>query len=182
MLATVASPDNLPSASVATNVSKLPLNVPASLCFTAKPTDECTGSACHVPAGTACSTIVLIPFLLCLFWLCRPRSCRSIQGGQCSGPPSARIDPGAEEDQQPGQVVLPLDADLQERRRVDDLLDQERPEKRADERAAAAEDAGTAENDRRDARERVADAGVRVADRDLGAEHDAARRGEKRTE
>src|SRR6266849_370275 len=139
MLATVASPDNLPSASVATNVSKLPLNVPASLCFTAKPTDECTGSACHVPAGTACSTIVLIPFLLCLFDSCGPRSCRSIQGGQCSGPPSARIDPGAE-------------------------------------------DAGTAENDRRDARERVADAGVRVADRDLGAEHDAARRGEKRTE
>ena len=51
----------MPSASVASNSSKVPLNVITPLCFTAKPMLECTESRLQVPVGTVvvCSVVLI---------------------------------------------------------------------------------------------------------------------------
>src|SRR5437764_11266763 len=96
--------------------------------------------------------------------------------------PRARVDACADEDQDAWQERLPGDGDVQEGDRGDDLLDQHRAEKRADERAASAEDACAAKHDGGDARERVAHPDLGVADADLRGEHEGAERGEQRAE
>ena len=63
-LATLALPSRLPSTSLASNSSNLPLNVMTPLYLTAKPMLECTGSKPQVPVGTDVLCVVLIALLL----------------------------------------------------------------------------------------------------------------------
>ena len=70
-------------------------------------------------------------------------------------------------------------APAEERQDVDDHVEEQRADDGADERPAAAEQAGPAEHGGGDARQREAAADARVADADLGGEEEAAdRRGE----
>ena len=106
-------------------------------------------------------------------------------------PRAPRVEAGADEDQEAEQpvrhghrrdVAERMRGLLEEAARGDDLLDQRGAEERAQERAAAAEDAGAAEHDRTDGLQGVGLAPGRVAgaDADEARDDDAARDGEQR--
>src|SRR5262245_10834228 len=86
---------------------------------------------------------------------------------------------GNQRDESDEPVLIRL-RQTEKRRDGVDLLNEDRSEQHADEGAASAEQAGAAENDRRDAGERVAYALVGIADTELGHDHDAADDGQQR--
>ncbi len=99
------------------------------------------------PPGPSCAAVILPP--PAHRPARRPSGCRAHASRR---PAPTRI-------RKPGAVVTAtVDADLQEGRRCDDLLDQHGTEQGTDERAAPAEDARAAEHDGGDRLERVVDA------------------------
>ncbi len=83
------------------------------------------------------------------------------------GAARAGIHCGCGQDQYPRQPVLPRGAEAEKARRRRDFLHQDHPGKRAQKGTAPAENAGAAENDGRDALQRVVLADGRIADADL---------------
>src|ERR1700690_2158102 len=97
-----------------------------------------------------------------LVWFARRRSTPSAAAGclDCGGleAPRPRIDSGPDQDQDPGQPILPGDPQAEERCGGDDLWQQHPAQGRPEERATPAEDARSAEDDGGDAGQRVAGA------------------------
>src|SRR5262245_50478488 len=85
-----------------------------------------------------------------------------------------RIHRRGEQDQRARQPILPGGAEAEKARGAADFLDEDDARERAEERAAAAEDAGSAEHHGRDALQRVVLPDGRIADADLTGEQQPA--------